>query len=125
MEYRVAINGFGRIGRNYVRCLLERGLLGGDVRVVAINDLWDPGTLAYLLQNDPTLGTLRGDVAHDEANIRVDGHTIPTFREKDPVRLPWGDLDVPLVIESTGRLRARDDAAMHLKAGARRVLISA
>ncbi|MGE5828025.1 MAG: type I glyceraldehyde-3-phosphate dehydrogenase [Micromonosporaceae bacterium] len=125
MEYRVAINGFGRIGRNYVRCLLERGLLGRDVRVVAINDLWDPGTLAYLLQNDTTFGTLRWDVDHDDANIRVDGHTIPTFREKDPVRLPWGDLDVHLVIESTGRLRARDDAAMHLKAGARRVLISA
>lgn len=125
MEYRVAINGFGRIGRNYVRCLLERGLFGRNVRVVGVNDLWDPATLAYLLRNDTTFGTLRWDVDHDAANIRVDGVTIPIFREKDPAKLEWGELSVDLVIEATGKLRARDDAAAHLKAGARRVLITA
>jgi glyceraldehyde 3-phosphate dehydrogenase len=125
MDFRVAINGFGRIGRNYVRCVLERGLLDRGVRVVGINDLWDPGTLAYLLQNDTTFGKLRWDANHDDANLRVGGHTIPTFRQRDPAVLPWGDLNVDLVIESTGRLRGRDDAAAHLKAGARRVLISA
>jgi len=125
MEYRVAINGFGRIGRNYVRCLLERGLFGRKVRVVGVNDLWDPATLAHLLRSDTTFGTLRWDVDHDDANIRVDGQAIPTFREKDPARLAWGELSVDLVIEATGRLRARDDAATHLKAGERRVLITA
>jgi len=125
MEYRVAINGFGRIGRNYVRCLLERGLFGQKVRVVGVNDLWDPATLAHLLRSDTTFGTLRWDVDHDDANIRVDGQAIPTFREKDPAKLRWGELSVDLVIEATGKLRARDDAAAHLKAGARRVLITA
>jgi glyceraldehyde 3-phosphate dehydrogenase len=125
MSYRVAINGFGRIGRNYIRCLLERGLLDRDVTVVGVNDLWDAGTLAYLLENDTTFGRLRWDVDHDDANLRVDGHTFPTFREKDPARLPWSELGVDLVIESTGKLRAHDDAAAHLKVGARRVLLSA
>jgi glyceraldehyde 3-phosphate dehydrogenase len=125
MDFRVAINGFGRIGRNYVRCVLERGLLDRGVRIVGINDLWDPQTLAYLLQNDTTFGKLRWDTDHDDANLRVGGHTIPTFRQRDPAVLPWGDLNVDLVIESTGKLRGRDDAAAHLKAGARRVLISA
>jgi glyceraldehyde 3-phosphate dehydrogenase len=125
MNYRVAINGFGRIGRSYVRCLLERGLLGRGFGVVGVNDLWDPGTLAHLLRNDTTFGRLRWDVDHDDASLRVDGHTIPIFRERDPANLRWGDVGVDLVIESTGRLRARDDAAKHVKVGARRVLISA
>jgi glyceraldehyde 3-phosphate dehydrogenase len=125
MEYRVAINGFGRIGRNYVRCLLERGLTERGVRVVGINDLWDPKTLAYLLQNDTTFGRLRWDADHDEAGLRVGGQTIPTFRQRDPANLPWADLGVDLVIESTGMLRGREDAAAHLKVGAKRVLISA
>src|SRR5688572_16462316 len=119
MTYRVAINGLGRIGRNYVRCLLERGLLERGVEVVGVNDLWDPATLAHLLQHDTTFGRLRWDVAHDDANLRVGGHTIPTFRERDPGQLRWGELGVDLVIESTGKLRARDDAAKHLKVGAR------
>ena len=114
-----------RIGRNYVRCLLERGFLDGGVQVVGINDLWDPATLAYLLQNDTTFGKLRWDTDHDDANLRVGGHTIPTFRQRDPANLPWGELGVDLVIESTGKMRGRDDAAAHLKAGARRVLLSA
>src|SRR5688572_21296424 len=125
MNHRVVINGFGRIGRGYIRCLLDRGLLGNGVDVVAINDLWDPATLAHLLQNDTTFGKLRWDVEYDDANLVVGGQTIPTFRERDPANLRWGDLGVDLVIESTGKLRARDDAAKHLKVGARRVLLSA
>jgi glyceraldehyde 3-phosphate dehydrogenase len=125
MSYRVAINGFGRIGRNYLRCVLERGLLGRDITVVAVNDLWDPATLAHLLEYDSTFGRLRWDVAHDDAGLRVDGQHIATYQEKDPAMLPWSDLEVDLVIESTGRMRSRDDAARHLKAGARRVLLSA
>jgi len=125
MTYRVAINGFGRIGRNYLRCLLDRGLFGSGVRVVAINDLWAPATLANLLANDSTFGRLRWDVTHDAAGLTVDGHAIPTYRERDPSALPWTRHKVDLVIESTGKLRARDDAAGHLKAGAGRVLLSA
>jgi glyceraldehyde 3-phosphate dehydrogenase len=125
MSYRVAINGFGRIGRNYLRCVLQRGLLGKGIDVVAVNDLWDAATLAHLLSYDSTFGPLRVDVAHDEAAIDVGGYRIPTSSQKDPALLGWGELSVDLVIESTGRLRARDDAAAHLKAGARRVLISA
>jgi glyceraldehyde 3-phosphate dehydrogenase len=75
MEYRVAINGFGRIGRNYVRCLLERGLQERGINVAGINDLWDPGTLAHLLQNDTTFGRLRWDVDHDDANLHVGGQS--------------------------------------------------
>ena len=125
MSYRVAINGFGRIGRGYIRCLLERGLLGQGFSVVGVNDLWDPGTLAHLLSNDTTFGRLRWDVDHDDANLVVAGHTIPVFRERDPLNLRWGDVGADLVIESTGKLRTREDAARHLKAGARRVLLSA
>ncbi len=125
MTYRVAINGFGRIGRDYLRCLLERGLLGRGIDVVAVNDLWDAGTLAHLLTYDSTFGRLRWDVAHDAANLLVDGHGIAVTRQRDPATLDWGALRVDLVIEATGKLRARDDAAAHLKAGARRVLISA
>ena len=79
MSYRVAINGFGRIGRNYLRCVLERGLLGRDITVVAVNDLWDPATLAHLLEYDSTFGRLRWDVAHDDAGLRVDGQHIATY----------------------------------------------
>jgi len=125
MSYRVAINGFGRIGRGYIRCLLERGLLGQGFSVVGVNDLWDPGTLAHLLSNDTTFGRLRWDVDHDDANLVVAGHTIPVFRERDPLNLRWGDVGADLVIESTGKLRARDDAAKHIKVGAKKVLISA
>jgi glyceraldehyde 3-phosphate dehydrogenase len=125
MSYRVAVNGFGRIGRNYLRCLLERGLMERGVDVVGVNDLWDSATLAHLLQNDTTFGRLRWDVDHDDANMRVGDTRIPTFRQKDPAVLPWAELGVDLVIEATGRLRGRDDAAAHLKAGAKRVLITA
>jgi len=125
MGYRVAINGFGRIGRDYLRCVLERGLLGRDIEVVGINDLWQPATLAHLLEFDSTFGPLRWDVAHDDAGITVGGHEIPVTSQRDAALLGWGELSVDLVIEATGRLRARGDAAAHLKAGARRVLITA
>jgi glyceraldehyde 3-phosphate dehydrogenase len=125
MQYRVAINGFGRIGRNYVRSMLERGLLDRNVTVVAVNDLWDAATLAHLLEYDTTFGRLGWPITHDEANLRVDDKVIPILREKDPAVLPWAKLDVDLVIEATGKMRARDDAARHLKAGARRVLLTA
>jgi glyceraldehyde 3-phosphate dehydrogenase len=125
MGYRVAINGFGRIGRDYLRCVLDRGLLGRGIDVVAVNDLWEPATLAHLLQHDSTFGRLRWDVASDGESITVDGTRIPVTSQRDASLLDWGELSVDLVIESTGRLRTRDDAAAHLKAGAKRVLISA
>ncbi|HKT00021.1 MAG TPA: type I glyceraldehyde-3-phosphate dehydrogenase [Rugosimonospora sp.] len=125
MTYRVAINGFGRIGRDYLRCVLERGLLGRGIEVVAVNDLWEPATLAHLLAYDSTFGRLRWEVACDAGDLAVAGFRIPVTSERDPANLDWAALDVDLVIESTGQLRARDDAARHLKAGARRVLISA
>ncbi|WP_432989916.1 type I glyceraldehyde-3-phosphate dehydrogenase [Dactylosporangium sp. CA-233914] len=127
MTYRIAINGFGRIGRDVVRCLVERGLLGGPVTVVAINDLFDTASLAHLLQYDSTFGRLRATVEIDPsgAGLSVAGQYIEVLRQRDPAFLPWSDLDVDLVIESTGRFRSRDDAGVHLKAGARKVLISA
>jgi glyceraldehyde 3-phosphate dehydrogenase len=125
MTHRIAINGFGRIGRSYLRCLLERGMLGNEVAVVAINDLWDPATLAHLLAYDSTMGKARFDVSHDDASITVDGTRIPVFGERDAVRLPWAKCNVDLVIEATGRLRTRDDASKHIKAGAQRVLLTA
>ena len=125
MTYRIAINGFGRIGRNYLRVLLEQDLPAVGLQVVAINDLWDAGTLAHLLAYDSTFGRLGVEVGHEDQSLSAGGHTIPTFSERTPDALPWADLGVDLVIESTGRLRSRDDAALHLKAGADRVLISA
>jgi glyceraldehyde 3-phosphate dehydrogenase len=125
MTYRIAINGFGRIGRNYLRVLLEQDLSNSGLQVVAINDLFDAGTLAHLLEYDSTFGPLGVEVGHDDDALSVGRHSIPTFSERVPHVLPWADLDVDLVIESTGRLRTRDEAALHLKAGARRVLISA
>jgi glyceraldehyde 3-phosphate dehydrogenase len=125
MVYRVAINGFGRIGRNYLRATLERGILGdGNVDIVAVNDLWPPATLAHLLAHDSTFGPLRWPVEADASTLRVGGQRIALLSERDPAALPWSDLGVDLVIESTGRFRTRDDAALHLKAGAKRVLIS-
>ncbi|MFI5911883.1 type I glyceraldehyde-3-phosphate dehydrogenase [Dactylosporangium sp. NPDC051541] len=127
MTYRIAINGFGRIGRDVVRCLVERNLLGGPITVVAINDLFDTASLAHLLQYDSTFGRLRTTVDVDPSGggFSVGGQYIEVVRQRDPAFLPWADLDVDLVIESTGRFRARDDAATHLKAGAGKVLISA
>lgn len=125
MTYRVAINGFGRIGRNYLRRLTDKGLANAGLQVVAINDLYDAATLAHLLEYDSTFGRLEAEVGHDDNKLIVGWRSIPTFSERNPEALPWGDLGVDLVIESTGKLRTRDDAALHLKAGAGRVLISA
>ncbi|WP_116948498.1 type I glyceraldehyde-3-phosphate dehydrogenase [Jiangella endophytica] len=120
MTGRVGINGFGRIGRTYLRAALEQG-----VEVVAVNDVADVDTLAHLLAFDSTYGRLRREIETDGSALLVDGRRIAVLAETEPARLPWGDLGVDIVIESTGRFRTRDDAAGHLKAGARKVLISA
>jgi glyceraldehyde 3-phosphate dehydrogenase len=125
MTYRIAINGFGRIGRNYLRRLLEPGVANAGFQVVAVNDLWDAATLAHLLEYDSAFGRLGHEVTCTDDTLNVGWHSIPTFAERTPDALPWGDLGVDLVIESTGKLRTRDDAALHLKAGAGRALISA
>jgi len=125
MTYRVAINGFGRIGRDYLRVLFERDLFDEGIEVVAINDLFEPATLAHLLQFDSTFGPLDRDVEVVDGALEVDGWRIALLNEGDPALLPWGALDVDLVIEATGKFRTRDDAALHLKAGARKVLLSA
>jgi glyceraldehyde 3-phosphate dehydrogenase len=125
MTYRVAINGFGRIGRDYLRCLFDRGLFDEGIVVVGINDLWDDATLTHLFQYDSTFGPLDRDVSTAGGALLVDGWRMPLFKERDPAVLPWGELDVDLVVESTGKFRSRDDAAQHLKAGARKVLLSA
>src|ERR671915_1393406 len=120
MTVRVGINGFGRIGRNYLRATK-----GKDAEVVAVNDLTDNKTLAHLLKYDSTFGRLDGEVSYDEESITVGGQRVLASAQKDPAQLPWGDLGVDVVIESTGRFTKRDDAALHLKSGARKVIISA
>ncbi|MFC8246231.1 type I glyceraldehyde-3-phosphate dehydrogenase [Streptomyces chartreusis] len=126
MTVRVGINGFGRIGRNYLRCVLERATTstGTPVEVVAVNDLTSPAALAHLLEFDSTYGRLRRTVEHDDTSITVDGHRIAVTAERDPAALAWSDHDVDVVIESTGRFRTREDAGLHLKGGARKVLLS-
>ena len=120
MTVRVGINGFGRIGRNYLRAAK-----GKDVEIVAVNDLTDNKTLAHLLKYDSTFGRLDADVSYDDDSITVGGQRIAASAQRDPAQLPWGDLGVDVVIESTGHFTKRDDAALHLKGGARKVIISA
>jgi glyceraldehyde 3-phosphate dehydrogenase len=120
MTVRVGINGFGRIGRNFFRAAK-----GKDVEIVAVNDLTDNKTLAHLLKYDSTFGRLDGDVSYDEESITAGGQRILASAQRDPAQLPWGDLGVDVVIESTGHFTKRDDAALHLKGGARKVIISA
>ncbi|GGR47417.1 type I glyceraldehyde-3-phosphate dehydrogenase [Streptomyces roseolus] len=122
MTIRVGINGFGRIGRNYFRALLEQG---ADIEVVAVNDLGDTATTAHLLKYDTILGRLKAEVSHTADTITVDGHTIKVLSERNPSDIPWGELGVDIVIESTGIFTKRDDAAKHLAGGAKKVLISA
>ncbi|WP_327730876.1 type I glyceraldehyde-3-phosphate dehydrogenase [Streptomyces sp. NBC_00487] len=126
MGVRVGINGFGRIGRNYLRCVLERARngTGTPVEVVAVNDLTSPATLAHLLQYDSTYGRLGRTVDHDDASLTVDGHRVAVTAERDPAKLAWGEYGVDVVIESTGRFRTREQAGAHLAAGARKVLLS-
>src|SRR3954452_9387773 len=121
-KLRVGINGFGRIGRNFLRAQLERG---GDFELVAANDLGDTKTMAHLLKHDSVLGTLDKPVEAGDGFIRVAGHEIRFVSEKDPGALPWGDLGVDVAIESTGLFTNREAAQKHLDAGARKVIISA
>ncbi|WP_236241073.1 type I glyceraldehyde-3-phosphate dehydrogenase [Streptomyces sp. CC228A] len=122
MTIRVGINGFGRIGRNYFRALLEQG---ADIEIVAVNDLGDTATTAHLLKYDSILGRLKADVSHTADTITVDGRTIKVLSERNPADIPWGELGVDVVVESTGIFTNRDDAAKHLAGGAKKVLISA
>jgi glyceraldehyde 3-phosphate dehydrogenase len=121
-KVKVAINGFGRIGRNLFRAAYEAGT---ELEFVAVNDITDPGTLAHLLRYDSILGRFPGEVEEREGAIAVDGDEIKVLAERDPAALPWGDLGVEVVIESTGLFTKRDDAAKHLEAGAKKVIISA
>ena len=118
---KVAINGFGRIGRNALKILLERR----DAQVVAINDITDAKTLAHLLKHDSTYGTYDKKVSAGENSIIINSREIPVFAEKEPAKLPWGDLGVDVVIESTGFFTKPEDARAHIKAGAKKVVISA
>lgn len=120
MKTRVAINGFGRIGRNAFKIAFERT----DCEIVAINDLTDTKTLAYLLKHDSNYGTYQHAVTFDDSHIVVDGKSVRVTAEKDPSLLPWGDLKIDVVIESTGRFTKKEDAELHIKAGAKRVVIS-
>ncbi|WP_320774959.1 type I glyceraldehyde-3-phosphate dehydrogenase [Streptomyces sp. CRN 30] len=122
MTIRVGINGFGRIGRNYFRALLEQG---ADIEVVAVNDLGDTATTAHLLKYDTILGRLKAEVSHTEDTITVDGRTIKVLSERNPADIPWGELGVDIVIESTGIFTKKADAEKHIAGGAKKVLISA
>jgi glyceraldehyde 3-phosphate dehydrogenase len=122
MAVKVGINGFGRIGRNVFRAAKAAG---ADIDFVAVNDLTDTGTLANLLKYDSILGRFPGEVVAGEGSISIDGDDLKVLSERDPAALPWGDLGVDVVIESTGFFTARADAAKHLEGGAKKVIISA
>ena len=122
MPTRVAINGFGRIGRSVVRSAYERG---ADIEIVAVNDVADPATLSHLLAYDSVFGRFPAKVSCDGEVIAFDDREIRVLREHDPGDLPWADLGVEVVIESTGKFRTRADAARHLQAGASKVILSA
>ncbi|MEV1205057.1 type I glyceraldehyde-3-phosphate dehydrogenase [Microbispora rosea] len=119
---RIAVNGFGRIGRNTLRALLERD---SDLEVVAVNDLTAPEALAHLLKYDSALGRLGRSVEVDGTTLVVDGRRIAVLAEREPAKLPWAELGVDIVLESTGRFTAASAARAHIDAGARRVLVSA
>jgi glyceraldehyde 3-phosphate dehydrogenase len=121
MGVRVGINGFGRIGRNVLRAARERS---PDLEIVAVNDITTPDMLAHLLKYDSVLGRFPGTVAADTDSITVDGHVLKVLAERDPQRLPWGDLGVDIVIESTGLFTDAERARGHLEAGARKVVIT-
>jgi glyceraldehyde 3-phosphate dehydrogenase len=122
MPVKVGINGFGRIGRNVFRAAHERG---ADIEWLAVNDLVDPPTIAHLLKYDSILGPFPGTVEVTDTGLRVDGTDITVLAERDPAALPWGELGADVVIESTGFFTDRENAAKHLDAGARKVVISA
>jgi glyceraldehyde 3-phosphate dehydrogenase len=116
----IAINGFGRIGRTFLRTAIKRNL-----KIIAINDLTAPATLAHLFKYDSVHGVYDGEISFDENSITIDGNSIKVFAEKEPSQLPWGDLKIDLVIESTGKFTNREKANLHLAAGAKQVVISA
>ena len=118
---RVAINGFGRIGRNFYRAAYGKATF----EIVAINDLWDTKQMAHLLKYDSVLGKFKAEIKAEAEAMRINGTKIRTFAKRDPVELPWADLDVDVVIEATGIFRNRPDAAKHLEAGAKKVIITA
>jgi len=122
MTVRVGINGFGRIGRQSLKALIERS---PEVEVVAVNDLVDVPTNALLFKHDSTYGAYKGEVSHTDDSIIIDGKAIKVLQIKDPATLPWGDLGVDIVIESTGLFTDADKAAAHISAGAKKVIISA
>lgn len=122
MTIRVGINGFGRIGRNFYRAITERG---ADIEVVAINDLTDNHTLSHLLKYDSILGRLDKEVSYDDESITVDGHRMVVTAERDPKNLKWGELNVDIVVESTGFFTDANAAKAHIEAGAKKVIISA
>ncbi|HEX3393784.1 MAG TPA: type I glyceraldehyde-3-phosphate dehydrogenase [Acidimicrobiales bacterium] len=122
MTVRVGINGFGRIGRNFTRAVLQRG---SDIEIVAVNDLTSPETLAHLMKFDSVLGRLGEDVTTTDDGIQVGKQAFKVVAERDPKALPWGELGVDVVVESTGLFTDRDKAAQHIDAGAPRVVVSA
>jgi glyceraldehyde 3-phosphate dehydrogenase len=122
MTVKVGINGFGRIGRNFYRALVESGRRHRDR---GVNDLTDNKTLAHLLKYDSILGRFEGEVTYDDDSITVNGKDIKAFAERDPANLPWGELGVDIVIESTGFFTDATKAKAHIDAGAKKVLISA
>ncbi|MCX7521633.1 type I glyceraldehyde-3-phosphate dehydrogenase [Microbacterium sp. STN6] len=122
MSVKIGINGFGRIGRNYFRAALAKG---SELEIVAVNDLTDNKALAHLLKYDSITGRLDATVELDGDNIVVNGKPIKVLEERDPAQLPWGDLGVDIVIESTGRFTKADDARKHIAAGAKKVIVSA
>jgi glyceraldehyde 3-phosphate dehydrogenase len=123
MAIKVGINGFGRIGRNVLRA--AKAMRTNDLEFVAVNDLTDTRTLAHLLKYDSVHGRFQGDVTPESDALCVDGDSIRVLSEKDPSKLPWKDLGVEIVLESTGRFTDRDQAALHINGGAKKVIISA
>src|SRR4029079_405563 len=122
MATKVGINGFGRIGRNFYRAYLEKD---PGFEIVAVNDLAPPDILAHMLQYDSTLGVLDGEIEHSQDSISVDSKSLKVLSERDPTALPWNDVDVDVVVESTGLFTNREGASQHLTAGADKVVISA
>ena len=120
MTIRVGINGFGRIGRNFFRAVLARG---ADVQLVGVNDLTDNATLAHLLKYDSILGRLPQEVKATADEITVGGQTFKALAERDPSKLPWGDLGADVVIESTGIFTDAEKAKVHVASGAKKVII--
>jgi glyceraldehyde 3-phosphate dehydrogenase len=122
MATKVGINGFGRIGRNFYRAYLQKN---PDFEIVAVNDLASPDVLAHVLKYDSSHGVLDADIAHSEGEISVDGKSFKVLSEKDPTALPWEEMGVDVVVESTGLFTDREGASQHLQAGAKKVVISA